>query len=156
MGKCIFGGGCLCVALAVLSGCVTSQQQSAVVPAIQAHSANLRSDGVTPELRVGNWHGVLTQPGFGNYSFKIHVTSSSQHQIAGTSHIQLGSEWAIMSFTGTTLRGTVNYSEQAILQQHGGNWCIKSATLHFSRGRDVLKGPWSASGCTGGEIKVKR
>jgi hypothetical protein len=135
--------------LALFSGCGSSQPQSAVIPPAIG-------SGATPDLRVGNWHGVLTQPDFGTYSLRVLVMSRSAHQISGTSRIALGSEWAVMSFTATTLRGTVNYSEQAILQQHGGNWCIKSATLQLSRDRDTLDGPWSAPGCTGGEIKVKR
>jgi hypothetical protein len=146
-----FGGRALssCAAAAMLAAC------GAPIAALQGLPA--RPGSAVPDLRISTWHGTLTQPVFGTYSFRIHVRSSSGGQISGTSRIQYGgSEWAIMSFTGTASNGTVNYTETGILKQHGGNWCIKSATLQFHQEHVVLKGPWTASGCTGGEIRVRR
>jgi hypothetical protein len=137
-----------CVAAAMLAGCGT--------PLAQGLPLRGASDSAIPDLRISNWRGILTQPVFGTYSFRIHVRTSSAGQISGTSRIVYGSEWAVMSFTGTTSNGTVNYAETGILKQHGGNWCIKSATLHFRQERAVLKGPWTAAGCSGGEIRVRR
>jgi hypothetical protein len=137
-----------CAAAAMLAAC------GAPIAPLQDLPA--RSGSAVPDVRVSNWHGILTQPVFGTYSFRIHVRSSSGGQISGTSRITYGSEWAVMSFTGTASNGTVNYTETGILKQHGGNWCIKSATLQFHQEHTVLKGPWTASGCTGGEIRVRR
>jgi hypothetical protein len=138
----------ICAVAAAFAGCASPIAPLQGLPA--------RSIGAVPDLRISNWRGILTQPSFGTYSLRIHVRSSSGGQISGTSRIEYGSEWAIMSFTGTASDGTVNYSETAILKQHGGNWCIKSATLEFHQEHAVLKGPWTASGCTGGEIRVRR
>jgi hypothetical protein len=145
-----FGGRALfsCAAAAVLAACGP--------PIAPLQSLLTRTGSAVPDLRISNWRGILTQPVFGTYSFRIHVRSSSAGQISGTSRIDYASEWAVMSFTGTASNGTVNYTETGILKQHGGSWCIKSATLEFHREHAVLKGPWTASGCTGGEIRVRR
>jgi hypothetical protein len=144
-----------CAVVSMLAGCGGSQIPVGT-PTALLQGVSARAGSAVPDLRIGNWRGKLTQGSFDTYSFRIHVGSSSGGQISGTSRIQLGSEWAIMSFTGTTSNGTVNYTETGILKQHGGNWCIKSATLHYRQDRTVLKGPWTASGCISGEIKVRR
>jgi hypothetical protein len=150
----------LSAAAAMLAGCgsLGGSQYDAGAPTVaQAVPARSAAAGrAAPELRIGTWTGKLTQPVFGTYSFQIQVQASSGGQISGTSYIALGSEWAIMSFTGSTSKGTISYTETGIVEQHGGNWCIKSATLHLRQDRAVLKGPWTADGCTGGEIKLRR
>jgi hypothetical protein len=146
---------CVLLIVTLLAGC-GPQQLDAGAPAGFRPSTITRIADVAPDLHVGNWRGTLTQSGWGTYSLLVHVRSSSGSQIAGVTHIQLGSEWAVMSFTGTAANGTVSYQETEILKQHGGNWCIKSATLHYRQKRAVLKGPWMAPGCTPGEIRVRR
>jgi hypothetical protein len=146
---------CVLLIAATLAGC-GAQPLGASAPTVFRPNTTTHMADASPDLRVGNWRGTLTQSGWGTYSLIIHVRSSSGSQIAGVTHIQLGSEWAVMSFTGTAVRGTVSYQETQILKQHGGNWCIKSATLHYRQKRAVLKGPWTAPGCTPGEIRVRR
>jgi hypothetical protein len=104
---------------------------------------------------VGTWLGKLTQ-GSTDYKFTIHVTSGTT-TLKGTSRIQSGKYFGVMSFTASVAKSTVDYAEIAILKQNpppGGYWCIKSATLTLSQNRTEMSGPWTAPGCTPGTLEV--
>ena len=107
---------------------------------------------------AGTWVGTVNQ-GAKTFTFGMNLVQRGS-DVNGSSRIESGTTFAVMSVSGTTTAKTLTYSETSIVEQDvtaGSFWCLKTGTLTLTAGPpDTIEGSWTAAGCNPGTITVSR
>lgn len=105
--------------------------------------------------------GLMSQPNgpYGLYEIRLELSQDGA-QVWGQSRIQVpgGEKWGLINFQGSFPNGILLFEE---LEITGDNlflesWCLKSGELRVSPDGSSMRGPWQASGCSGGELTFQR
>jgi hypothetical protein len=110
----------------------------------------------------GEWSGKMTQPGNPqandgfNLVFRLGQKGAS---VTGTSRIEVphSEYFGVITLEGTVRHDTLYVKDIAVIDEKPRTrWCMKEAVLFFDRKTNRLTGPWTAEGCSPGEIELSR
>jgi hypothetical protein len=116
----------------------------------------------TPNLS-GDWRGKFTQPAERTYNYENEMSLTFAGRVAtGTSRVTVAGDptyFGNFTLTGTVTGSEFTFSETSITAQNplpGRTWCIKSGVLTYRlvNGERTLRGPWTAPGCSPGEVRL--
>jgi hypothetical protein len=106
----------------------------------------------------GKWQGIATQTGtIFDYGLTL---STSGTQVEGTARVSNGTQYAVMSLTGSVIGSQLLLDAHAIIESNGpppgGRWCIPTLLLAPDTGSEVLVGTWKQDGCNSGRVYLQR
>jgi hypothetical protein len=110
----------------------------------------------------GEWSGRMTQPGNPqakdgfNLVFRLSQKGAS---VTGTSRIEVPQSeyFGVMTLEGTVNHDTLYIKDVAVIDEKPRTrWCMKQAELFFNIRTNQLTGPWTAEGCSPGEIELTK
>ena len=113
----------------------------------------------------GTWRGSLTSMSdqiSTNWTVEFDGTLSPDGSISGTRKAvpqQNPANWVIWNISGSLSGNAISYQDTSIASQGAspgtsGGYCQTSGTLTTPDGGNTFSGPWTASGCNGGNINV--
>lgn len=114
---------------------------------------------------LGNWQGVITQPGnefVENFPFWLSLKLENQDKIGGYSRLEVTDDasYGVAKIQGFISGNALNIEEMQVIRQKnylGYKWCRKYGQLLFDSKEDAIRGKWYADNCEqGGEIYLRR
>lgn len=106
----------------------------------------------------GEWQGAATQTGtIFDYHLSLIINGT---QIVGNARVSNGTQYAVMSLTGSVLGSQLLLDAHTIIEMNdpppGGRWCIPTLLLAPDTSSDTLIGTWKQDGCNNGRIYLQR
>jgi 3D (Asp-Asp-Asp) domain-containing protein len=110
---------------------------------------------------TGTWTGTLTSNGDPKSDYwdeELDITQDKSNNVTGTRKSVAETQpqyWVVWSVAGSVQGGVLTLNDQSILESSGDlDFCQLSSQLTLSGDGAALDGPWTASGCGGGNIDV--